>query len=128
MRILTKMRRQAAIYWPPGGTPDSYGRPGVGPLVELTLQAGGNYRVRWEAVVEEYRSADGTVLQSAAKVYCPRLPDGSEVQVGGWLWLGAVGGLASTTVPQANPGAYPVKRFDMLPTFRGTKWLRCAWL
>lgn len=127
MGILNSMRRQDAIYWPPATT-DSFGRPGYGTLVELVVTAGGNYRVRWEDVVEEFIDNEGTTQQSKAKVYVPVLPGGGEVEVGGWLWLGVVGSLTSTTDPRANEGAYEVRSMAKLPNIKATDFLRTAML
>lgn len=127
MGIITKMRRQNAIYWPPA-TADDFGRPGYGALVELVLDGANNYRVRWEDRVEEFIDAQGTTKQSSAVVYVPLLPDSSEVQVGGWLWLGDRDDLTDETDPRENAGAYEVQRLDKLPTLKATEWLRTAYL
>lgn len=127
MGILNSMRRQNAIYWPPA-TADSFGRPGYGTLVELVVTSGGNYRVRWEDVIEEFIDDQGTLQKSSAKVYVPVLPGGGEVQVGGWLWLGDVGGLVSTTNPRANPGAYEARNVSKLPNLKATDFLRTVML
>jgi hypothetical protein len=128
MGILNTMRRQAAIYWPPAAA-DNFGRPGYGTLVELVVTSDGNYRVRWEDVVEEFIDNEGTTQQSKAKVYVPVLPgSGGEVEVGGWLWLGVVGDLTSTTNPRANEGAYEVRSMAKLPNIKATDFLRTAML
>ncbi len=154
MSLITRMRKQNAIYWPPA-TPDDYGRLAVGPPVALvsgdgtadcvcsdTLTWGdgapltfdpppavpGNYRVRWEDVVKEFIDMKGTVQMSAAVVYVPKLPDGTEVAVGGWLWLGDRPGLTSETDPRANAGAREIKRVDKLPNLKNTELLRTCYL
>ena len=129
MGIINRMRRQNAIYWPPA-TPDDFGRPAHGALVELIQvpNGGANLRVRWEDVVDEFMDANGEKSLSRARVYVPQLPDGSEVAVGGWLWLGDRAGLTDEAVPRNNPGAYEVRRFDKMPTIRATEYLRTAYL
>lgn len=127
MSIINRMRKQNAIYWPPAG-PDSFGRPAVGALVELTLAGGVNSRVRWEDVAEEFKDREGTVQQSMAKVYVPALPGGGEVEVGGWLWLGDRADLVSEATPRDNPKAYEVRRVDHLPNLQATKTLRTVYL
>ena len=127
MGIISRMRKQNAIYWPPA-TEDNFGRAGSGALVELTLDSGVNSRVRWEDKAEEFVDAAGTTQQSNAVVYVPRLPGGDEVEVGGWLWLGDRGDLTDEVVPGNNIGAYKVQRLDKLPTLKATEYLRTAYL
>jgi len=127
MSIIAKMRRQDAIYWPPG-VADDYGRRSFGTLVELVLTGGVNYRVRWEDRVDEFIDSAGTLRQSSAVVYVPVLPDGSEVEVGGFLWLGVKDDLTSETDPRANANAFEVRRVDQLPNLKNTEKLRTAYL
>lgn len=112
-----------AIYWPPAGS-DDYGKPAQGALVELV----GGFVVRWEDVVEDFTTKDGTASTSSAVVYVPLLPDGSEVAVGGFLWLGARAGLTDEADPTANAGAHEVRRMDKLPTLKATEFLRTCYL
>ncbi len=131
MGIITRMRRQNAIYWVPG-KPDEFGQIGVElPLVELVLGSG-NFRVRWEDHVEEIALADETTYRSKARVYVPLLPAGApavEVQVGGWLYLGDSVSLHDVVNPWNNRGqAFEIKRFDKMPTTRATEFLRTAYL
>lgn len=121
------MRKQAAIYWPPA-TVDDYGAPTQGALVELVLDGADNYRVRWEDKNEEFLDAAGTTRRSAALVYVPALPDGGEVEVGGFLWLGVRADLLDETDPTANEGAWEVRRVDHLPNLKATETLRTAYL
>lgn len=127
MSLIVRMRRQNAIYWPPG-LPDDFGRVVPGRLVPLTLVAGVNSRVRWEDRVEEFLGAEGTAQHSNAVVYVPALPGGDEVELGGWLWLGDQNDLTSESDPSANPGAYEVRRVDKLPTLKATESLRTVYL
>lgn len=128
MSLITKMRRQNAIYWPPAASPDDFGHPAYGDLVELVLTEAGNYRVRWEDKNEEFLDGTSTVQRSNAVVYVPLLPDGTEVQVGGFLWLGDRAGLTSETVPQNNPGAWEVRQVGKLPNLKATEYLRTVYL
>lgn len=120
------MRKQNAIYWPPA-TADSFGRRGFGALVEL-VNVGGNYRVRWEDSTKEYITPDGTAKVSNALVYVPRLPDGSEITIGGYLWLGDRADLTSESDPRANDGAFEVQRFDKLPDLKSKEFLRTCYV
>jgi len=123
MGIINTMRRQNAIYWPPG-RPDGYGRPAQGALVELVATGGVNYRVRWEDRAEDYKDANGKVKVSSAVVFVPELPDGGEVALGGWLWLGDRADLTSETNPRKNAGAYEVMRVEHIPNRRASETLR----
>jgi len=128
MSLITRMRKQNAIYWPPA-TADDYGRVAVGTLVELTLTGGVNSRVRWEDQAKEFIDSNGITRVSQAVVYVPALPGGGgEVAVGGFLWLGDRGDLESETDPGANEGAWEVRRFDKLPNLKNTEYLRTAYL
>lgn len=127
MSLITNMRKQAAIYWPPAGT-DDYGKPKQGDLVELVRSDDGNFQVRWEDVSQEFTDTQGTTRTSNALVYVPLLPDGSEVVPGGFLWLGNRSDLVNETNPGKNPGIHEVKRFDKLPTLKATETLRTAYL
>lgn len=127
MSLINRMRKQNAIYWPPS-TLDNYGRPASGTLVELVLDGSTNYRVRWEDKIETFVNQQGTTQVSNAVVYVPLLPDGSEIAVGGYLWLGDRGDLTDEAVPLNNPGAYEIRRFDKLPNLKVTETLRTAYL
>ena len=128
MGILSKMRKQNAIYWPPAEA-DDFGKMSHGPLVELILIPGGkNYRVRWEERIDEFLDAKGTTALSSAVVYVPKLPDGSEIVVGGYLWLGDRSDLIDEAEPRNNPNAYEILRADTLPNFKASDYLRTAYL
>ena len=127
MGIISRMRKQNAIYWPPA-TSDDFGQASYGTLVELTLEDGVNSRVRWEDKIEEFIDAKGTTKLSNAVVYVPVLPGGGELAVGGFLWLGDKADLTSETVPTSNAGAYEIGRVDKLPNLKNTEYLRTTYL
>ena len=127
MGLISRMRRQNAVYWPPDNV-DGYGRTTHGAPVALTLRGADNYRVRWEGKAEQFVAADGTTQVTNAVVYVPQLPDGSEVAVGGYLYLGEVAALVDQAVAENNAGAMPVKRFDTLPNLKASELLRVAYL
>jgi len=125
MGILSRMRKQNAIYWPPA-LPDDFGRICFGSLVELTFSGGVNARVRWEDTIEEFLDDKGTTRASNATVFVPGLPDGSEIKVGGFLWLGDRANLTSETEPGENESAFEIRRMDKVPNFKATEFLRTA--
>ena len=127
MGIISRMRKQNAIYWPPAA-PDDFGQVGYGQIVELVLADGVNSRVRWEDRVDEFVAANGTTMTSSAVVYVPALPGGGEVAVGGFLWLGSRRDLTDEAAPARNPGAFEVRRVDKMPNLKATEYLRAVYL
>ena len=127
MSLITRMRKQNAIYWPPA-TVDDFGYPTFNRLVALTATGSINSCVRWEGSVQEFLGVDGTMCASNAVVYVPALPDGSEIAVGGYLWLGDRMDLEDEATPTNNVGAYEIKRVDKLPTLKATEFLRTVYL
>lgn len=126
--IISKMRKQNAIYWPPGKAGD-YGKQIPGALRELIRCVGvSNYRVRWEDKVEEFVDDMGTIHRSKAMVFVPIMWDGTELEVGGYLWLGDRENLTDEIDPQKNKGAREVKRMDILPNIKSNAFLRTAYL
>ena len=122
MSIITRMRKQTCVYWPlaseesAGIDYDDYGQPIVADPVEIEC--------RWEDVNEEFTAADGTRQLSKSKVYTDR-----DVDVGGILMLGTIEeNITDSTNIKENEGAWEIKRFDKLPTFKATEFLRTAWL
>jgi len=127
MGLISRMRKQNAIYWPPAPA-DGFGRRGYGTLVEFVLTGGVNSRVRWEDRAEEFVDTKGTTVLSNAVVYVPVLPGGGEVETGGFLWLGDRADLTDESDPTNNSGAHEVRRGDKLPNFKATEFLRTVYL
>lgn len=127
MSIISRMRKQNAIYWPPA-MPDDFGRASHGSLIELTLANGVNSRVRWEDRSDEFVDASGTTVVSNAVVYVPPLPGGGEVALGGFLFLGDYADLTDKTNPAANAGAYEIRRVDKMPNLKVSDYLRTVYL
>jgi len=121
MGIITRMRKQTAVYWPlassdSGGDDfDDYGQPIVTIPVEISC--------RWEDVSEEFIDAKGTRQVSRSKVYVDR-----DVDVGGILLLGTEDDITDLTNIKENEGAWEIRRFDRLPNLKTTEYLRTAWL
>ena len=122
MSIITRMRKQVCVYWglasdeSAGVAFDDYGQPILTDPVELDC--------RWEDVSEEFIAADGTRQFSNAKVYVEQ-----DVDVGGVLMLGTIeADITDSSNVKENEGAWEIKRFDKLPTFKATEFLRTAFL
>jgi hypothetical protein len=121
MSIITKMLKQDCVYWPlassesGGRSFDNYGQPVLSEPIEI--------KCRWEDVSEEFITSDGTKLMSKAKVYVDR-----DVDKGGVLMLGVLDDITDSENVKENEGAWEIKRFDKLPNFRATEFLRTAFL
>lgn len=114
MSIITRMRKQTAVYWPVGST-NEYGQPVYGTPVEI--------EVRWEDKTEEFMDAEGETHMSKALVYVDR-----EVDVGGVLLLGSLSSSVDQDDPKANDGAWEIRRYEALPNFKATEFLRTVYL
>ena len=112
MGIISKINKMKAVYWPPG-TVDAYGRPSMGTAVQLD--------VRWEDKHEQFLDANGEDQISNSVVYVS-----ADVALGGYLWLGE---LASKPAdPKLDKDAYEIRKFEKLPNFKATEFLRTAML
>lgn len=122
MGIITRMRKQTAVYWPlasvdsGGVAADDYGVPEVTNPFEIS--------VRWEDRNEEFLDATQTRQLSNAIVFVDR-----DVDVGGILMLGVLTDVvAGADVKDKNRTAFEIKRYDKLPNLRATEFLRTAFL
>lgn len=120
MSIISRMRKQTAVYWPldieSGGDKfDDYGQPVLSDPIEI--------KCRWEDVSEEFIGSDGTRQISNAKVYVDR-----DVDVGGVLMLGTLLDVSSADNPKGNIGAFEIRKFEKIPNLKATEFLRTAYL
>lgn len=114
MRIINRMRKQWATYWPPVGA-DEYGQPTFGTPIEL--------KVRWDDVTEAYFNKMGESRSSESQVFV-----GQDVEEGGVLWLGRLTEVTDPAKPFAQKKAFQIQKFEKVPTLRATQFLRVAWL
>jgi hypothetical protein len=124
MSIISKMRRQKAVYWT-NPTSDGYGDKDVDLPVEIDC--------RWEDNAQQVLSSSGEEITSASQVYTDR-----DTAPGGFLMLGTLASLTSLGVPVEDvPGAHEIRRFDKLPVLNvrldgldpnADEYLRTAWL
>lgn len=112
MRILDRMRRQQAVYWPPDVPGDDGTRTFAAPV---------QLRVRWEDKVQEVTDETGTTFVSKSTVYT-----GEDVATGGAIMLGTLFDVTDAADPFAHAGAVEIKRFDKFPTLRADDFLRTA--
>jgi len=112
--IITRMRKQDAVYWPFTGV-DAFGQKEVGSPQGIT--------VRWDDVTEEFIDSEGERHLSNAKVYV-----GIDMVPGSILMLGVVGDITDAVNIKENAGAFEIKRFDKNPNLKATEFLRTAYL
>jgi len=114
MSIISRMRRQDAIYWPFSSV-NEFGVKVVGDPVPI--------KCRWEAKNEEFLASDGEIQMSNAIVYVDR-----DTPEGGILMLGTTADITDSVNIKENIGAWEIKRFDNLPNLKATEFLKTAYL
>jgi hypothetical protein len=112
MSIISKMRRQKAVWWK-RSDPDQFGKFSFLEPVEIAC--------RWEDVGQEFRNAKGEVQISNSVVYVDRV-----LALGDRLWRGELNSAPDDPLTQA--GSYAVQRFDQLPNLKATETLYTAYL
>lgn len=118
MSIITKMRKQTAVWWGQmGQSPDGTGQPVLAAPVEISC--------RWEDSQKEYIKKDGTNTVSNAVVYVDR-----DMEVGDLLRLGPISSLTDLTAEGAknNSSVFEVAVFEKLPNLKNTENLRTCLL
>lgn len=121
MSIITKMLKGVCVYWPLKSNEsgevayDNYGQPQHTSPIEI--------KCRWEDVAVEFIDTKGTTQISKAMVYVE-----SDVELGGMLFRGELTDVTDQDNPRENNGAWEIKRFDKLPNFKETEYLRTAYL
>lgn len=111
MSIITKMLKQAVVYWAPTGN-DRFGKPTWDNPVEL--------RARWEQSTGSVKAPDGETKTYGTIVYVE-----SDVEVGGMILCSP---LTSGMFDPREAGAIEIMKFDKLPNFKATEFLRTAYL
>ena len=115
MSIITKMLKGTAVYWAPIGR-DKYGQP-------TWTSSPVQIKVRWQDVHEEFMDAEGDRQISIAKVFV-----GQDVVVKGVLLRGDLTSSVDQDDPKANDDAWEIRKFNRLPNFKETEFLRTAFL
>ena len=121
MGIITRMRKQTCVYWPPGSDEtggvdyDDYGQPLYASPYVISC--------RWEDVIQEFVDAKDETVFSQAIVYVDR-----DVKLRGVLMLGTLSDVSDMDNPKENEGAWEIRRFDKLPNLRNTEFLRTVYL
>lgn len=114
MSVITRMRKQSAVYWPLDAL-DAFGQPTWGTPVEIEC--------RWEDSNEQIMLPNGETIMSRATVYVDR-----DTPEGGLLMLGELSSSVDEDDPKKNAGVWEIRKFDKLPNFRNTEFLRTVYL
>ena len=123
MSIITRMRKQTAVYWAlksdeSGGIAyDDFGQPQHADPVELTND------VRWQDTIKEFIDPQGARQVSNAKVFV-----GQDMVPGEILMLGSLTDITDSVNLKENSNAWEIRRFDKLPNFRASEFLRTCYL
>lgn len=111
MSLISRMRRQKAVYWAPVDA-DGRGQTTFADPVEINC--------RWEETAVEFVNAQGATDTSQVVAYVDR-----DVEVGGRLKSGTVADLASDVDPTVD--GYEIKQFSKNPNFKASEFLRTAY-
>lgn len=112
MSIITKMRKQEAIYWK-RLTPDQYGKYSFDSPVEISC--------RWEDKASEFLDSTGQKQVSRSIVYVDRV-----ISVGDRLMRGEMD--SNTPADPLTADSFEVRRFDQEPNLKATEFLLTAYL
>jgi len=121
MSIISRMRKQDAVYWALASTEsggvayDDYGQPQLADPVAIT--------VRWSDVIEEFIDANGSAQVSQGKVFVDR-----DMVTGEVLMLGELTDITDSVNVKENDGAMEIRKFSKIPNLRATESLRKALL
>lgn len=121
MSIISRMRKQIAVYWAlaasesAGEDWDDMGQPQWATPVEIEC--------RWEDDQVEFISKDGSKLVSRSVVYVDR-----DVNIGGVLMLGELVDVVEEENVLENDGAWEIRGYSKIPSLKATEFLRTAYL
>lgn len=111
MGIITRMRKQTAVYWKPLGSGED-GRP--------TFEAPIEVKCRWDDRMESYLDRSGNQRISNSVIYPDRV-----LLLDGYLWLGEL--VDAPVDPTTLFDARRIERFDQTPNLRNTETLYTAY-
>lgn len=115
MSVITRMRKQNAVWWQRNSTANKYGHFLYAAPVEIDC--------RWDDTTEEFRDSKGQTVQGRAVVYVDR----ASVKVGDMLRRGEMDS-DEPADPTTVEEAYEVRRRDRNPNFGATEELLTAFL
>ncbi len=114
MGIITRMRKQQAVWWALASI-DGHGKEVYVSPVQI--------KCRWEDSNEEFMDAGGDRQLSNAIVYVDR-----DTPVGGVLMLGVLADITDPINIKENDGAWEIRKFNNLPNLKATEFLKTAML
>jgi len=114
MGIITRMRKQTAVYWSFRSI-NQYGVKTYDSPVQIS--------VRWEDKNEQFLDTKGQIQMSKSVVFVDRDMVNQDV-----LMLGVLADITDAVNILENEGAWEIKRFDKLPNIKATEFLRTAFL
>lgn len=113
MSLISRMRRQDAVYWPKLPRNDRFGQERFGEPVAI--------KCRWESGTSQNIEANGTVITVTDLAYVDR-----ELAVGGRLRLGAYDDTPNVATPSDD--SHEIMAFSALPNLRNTETLYTAFM
>ena len=116
MGLLSKMRKQTAVYWALDENPvNEYSQPRYADPVEIL--------VRWEPSEDQIITKEGSSVTASAKVFV-----GQDMEVGELLMLGELTDLEEDLDPRQQEGALEIRSFNKLPDLKVRNYLRTVML
>lgn len=113
MSLISRMRRQDAVYWPPLVRADRFGQERFGEPVAI--------RCRWESNISQRIEQNGTVHVVTDMAYVDR-----QLSLGGRLALGSLDEMENVATPTA--ASQEIVAFSELPNLRNTETLYTAFM
>lgn len=111
MSLITRMRRQKAVWWA-RQTADAYGKFSYASPVEIDC--------RWDDETVEFRDEQGQLQYSNSTVYVDRV-----IGIGDMLERGELES-ATPSNPRDSANAHEVGSYQEIPNLRATETLRVA--
>jgi len=121
MSLISRMRKQKAVYWAQSSGADDYGQIQYAAPVEIDC--------RWEDSQQEFIGKDGSKRLSRAVVYVDR-----DMKPGDKLKLSTLAALTqdldsgASTAPDQFSDVFEVMKADKIPNLRNTELLRVCYL
>ena len=113
MSLITRMRKQTAVYWAQAAARDDDG--------QLTFAAPVEIDCRWDDEAQEFIDSEGRKVVSRSIVYVDRV-----MIVGDMLYLGTLASLSGETDPRNVATAYKIRGWARNPDIKANEFLLTA--